>query len=124
MVKKHFWRWNQNDSEGIKTPDYIFKNLKFDLKEINGLSKRCIDDSIKSKKAQASNFIIDIMNQNINLNEIYEQIEKIYYSSQRKWVNIIILKNNNNLLKIYSRKRSLPKPKARQDRLLYKQIIQ
>jgi len=93
-----------NNPEGIKTPDYIFKNQKFDLKEIMGTSKRSIDDSIKNKKLQAQNFILDISNTTLSIVEIKKQIDKIYKDPKRKWINVIILKQDNNLLLVYKRK--------------------
>lgn len=43
-----------------KTPDYIYKGDRFDLKELNGASDKAIYNAIHKKKEQANNFIIDI----------------------------------------------------------------
>lgn len=101
-----------NYPEGIKTPDYIFRGIIFDLKEINGSSVRTIDDSVKSNREQATNFILELKNSE-NLSDMLNNIEKIYSSPQRSWINIVIVKSNNNVIKIYKRKRSIPQPKAR-----------
>lgn len=89
----------------IKIPDYYFRGMRFDLKEINGNGKNTIDTAIKSKKEQADNFILDIQEKcKIKDDEIIKQIEKIYNAKNREWVNIIIVKRRDKLIKIYKRK--------------------
>lgn len=88
----------------IKIPDYYYNGLRLDLKEIKGNGKNTIDTAVKSKKEQADNFIIDITdNCNLDNNEIFKQIERLYGSKNRKWVNTIILRRNEKLLKVYIR---------------------
>lgn len=89
-----------NNPSGIKTPDYLFKNEKWDLKVPLGKSKRVIDDILKGQKEQAQNFIIDISKTILSKNEILKQINDIYKSKSRKWVNKIIVKNQNDVIRI------------------------
>ena len=49
-----------NKPDGIKTPDYLFRNEYWDLKEIKGNGKNTIDSIIKKSKNQTINYIIDI----------------------------------------------------------------
>lgn len=79
--------------------------MRLDLKEINGNGKNTIDTAIKSKRDQANNFILDIKEKcKLEDQEIIKQIEKIYNSKNRDWLDMIILKRNNKLIKIYKRK--------------------
>lgn len=88
----------------VKVPDYYFRGMRFDLKEINGNGKNTIDTAIKSKKEQADNFILDIQeNCKIGDDEIIKQIEKVYNAKNREWVNIIVVKRKEELVKIYKR---------------------
>ena len=81
--------------KGIKTPDYIINGEKFDLKEIFGNGK---------KKKQSDNFIFDITNTEMSTEEAIKQIQRIYESNNRLWVNKLILIKDNKILKIYKRK--------------------
>ena len=94
-----------SEPESVKVPDYYYKNMRLDLKEINGNGKNTIDTAIKNKKEQADNFILDIQNKcKLDDKEIIEQVQNIYNSKNRGWVNMIIIKRNNDLIKIYKRK--------------------
>ena len=93
-----------NDPKYIETPDYIWNNEYWDLKEINTYSKNIIDNVLNGTRKQTSNYIFDIKNNKINEKEIIKQIQKTYSSSYRKWVNKIIVKNNSNLIIAYKRK--------------------
>lgn len=93
-----------SEPENVKVPDYYFRHKRFDLKEINGNGKNTIDTAIKSKKEQAENFILDIKKSKLEDAEILRQVEKIYNSKNREWVNTIIIKRNNDLIKVYKRK--------------------
>lgn len=88
---------------GIKTPDFLVNGQKFDLKQINGIGKYVIQGNLKNKQGQARNFIIDITNSDINVQEATHQIIDIYNSIHYLWINIIILIKNNDVLKIYKR---------------------
>lgn len=93
-----------SEPANVKVPDYYFRNKRFDLKEINGNGKNTIDTAIKSKKEQADNFILDIKKSKLEDAEIIRQVEKVYNSKNREWVNTIIIKRNNDLIKVYKRK--------------------
>ncbi len=58
-----------NFPEKIETPDYLWNNEYWDLKVIISNSKNTIDSSIKKKKNQACNFILDISYCKMNLYE-------------------------------------------------------
>ena len=88
-----------NKPDGIMTADYLYKKEYWDLKEIIGNGKRTIDTSIKKKKNQSHNFIIDVSKSKLSNDELINQIEKIYIN--RKWINKVIVKRNEKVLFIY-----------------------
>lgn len=90
--------------KGIKTPDYIVNNQKFDLKEILGNGKNTLDTAISKKKRQSDNFIFDISKTEMTEDIAVEQIKKIYNSNNRLWVNTLILIKDNKILRIFKRK--------------------
>ncbi len=90
--------------QGIKTPDYMLNGKKYDLKEPTGNSKTTIYDLFKHKSKQADNFIIDIHKCKLDKMEIIKQTESIFYSKHRKWIDTIILTDNNEIFKILKRK--------------------
>lgn len=92
-----------NEPPNIKTPDYIVNNEKFDLKEIKGTGKNTLDNAIRKQEKQASNFIFDVSKTTMNNKEIIRQIENIYKSKHREWVNKIIIVKNNEIIKVYNR---------------------
>lgn len=93
-----------NKPNNISTPDYIWKNEKWDLKEISGSSNRAIDNALKRKKEQANNFVLDITKNNSSEKDFIEQIEKIYHTSGREWIDKIILMKNKKVIVVYKRK--------------------
>lgn len=90
--------------KGIKTPDYIINGERFDLKEIFGNGKNTLDTSISKKKNQSNNFIFDITHTQMEEIEAIKQIQKIYKSNNRNWVEKLVLIKDNKVLKIYKRK--------------------
>lgn len=91
--------------QGIKTPDYIFRGERFDLKTIEGTGKNVLYDSIKKKSGQSSNFIFDITNSPLDENELLRQAEAIFSSSHREFVDKLILVKKDRVLRVMKRKR-------------------
>lgn len=89
--------------KGIQTPDYIINNKKFDLKQIKGNGKNTLDTAINKKKKQSDNFVFDISNSKMKVNQALSQIDRIYNAKNRAWVNIIVLIKDKTILKIYKR---------------------
>lgn len=92
-----------NKPFGIKTPDYIINDEKFDLKEITGGGKYVIEGNLRKKKEQANNFIIDLTNTNIGFKKMERQIKSIYISKRYLWIDKIFIIKNNNIVKIFER---------------------
>lgn len=91
--------------QGISTPDYIFRDEAFDLKELSGTSKNLVYNAIAKKKKQASNFILDISKSPLDENEITRQIEEVYWSRHTMFIQKIIVIKDEKIRKIYKRNR-------------------
>ncbi len=96
---------NIGEKDGIQCADYLFKNEFWDLKELTGNGKRTLEDAIKNKKKQASNFIIDISNSKMTKNELLNQALKIYGGKSLRWVDKFILKKDDELIAFLQRKK-------------------
>ena len=92
-----------NNPDNIETPDYLFRNEKWDLKIPTGTGKRMIEDLIKKKEKQAHNFIFDISKTKLEKENLFSQLKKIYNSKTTNWVDKIIVKENDELIFIYER---------------------
>lgn len=87
----------------IKTPDYKIKNMFFDLKTINGNSNQALYHAIRNKNMQSENFIFDITNSALTMADTIEQVKTIYSRKDTQWVEIIMIKKDNNLF-VYKKK--------------------
>lgn len=92
-----------NYPEGIKTSDYIFRKEKWDLKTIKGNSNQVLYHSIHNKKTQSSNFIFDISDSKLSLEEAKVQTQKLYTRKDTSFLNRAIIKKNDKFI-IYKRK--------------------
>ncbi len=90
--------------KGVQTPDYMINKERFDLKEVFGNGKNTLDTAINKKKKQSNNFIFDISQTIMSKERALEQIQRIYNSKNRNWVDMIILIKNGQVLKIFKRK--------------------
>lgn len=96
---------NINFPQGIKTPDYLYKGERTDLKRIT--SKRandCVKTALKNKEKQADNFIIDNTAQTVKDEDILKQINEIYNSKGFNWINKIYVLKGNKFIKVFKRK--------------------
>ena len=89
--------------EGCSTPDYMINGIKFDLKEPTGGSKSTIYGTLADKEKQADNFVIDIAKSKLTDEDAINQVEEIYKSTHRLWVNQMVLIRKDKILKIYNR---------------------
>lgn len=99
-----------NNPQSVKSADYIFRNEFLDLKTINKsnkkeLSEDAIYNSLKNCQKQSNNFILDITNYIYGKDVVNKQINKIYNSKHRSWVNRIYLLEKEKIIKIYERKK-------------------
>lgn len=96
---------NINYPQGIKSPDYLFRGEKTDLKIIT--SKRagdCIKTALRNKENQANNFIIDNTAQTVKDEDIIKQVKDIYNLKGFEWIDKIYILKDKEFMKIYKRK--------------------
>lgn len=92
-----------NYPEGIQTADYLFRNEYWDLKEITGKSNQALYHAVYKKQSQSKNFIFNIINKDLTLENIYLQIDKLFNRKDTSFIlKIIIIKDNEYF--IYKRK--------------------
>ena len=89
--------------KGIKTPDYIWNNERFDLKSINGTSKDALRNALSPKRDQAENFIIDISKTTLSNEEIERQIEVVYNSYNTDFVDKLLILKDKKIINVYKR---------------------
>lgn len=92
-----------NDPPGVSTPDYLFRGKKFDLKSSSGSGKNTLYDTIAKKSAQAENFIFDMTHSPLSEPEIIRQITLIYTSTHTRFVDVIVIVKNNDIIRIFQR---------------------
>ena len=90
--------------QGIQTPDYLIDGERFDLKSPTGKGRNLLYGLIAKKKKQSHNFIIDITNCPLNIEELEIQVERLYGSWRVGFLEKLVFIKNNEIVKVYSRK--------------------
>ena len=89
--------------ENVRLGDYkIDKNEIWELKTIKGNGKRTLDSAVKDNKEQAVTFILDLTYSQMEDIEAIKQTMDLF--RKREWVNRIILKRNNNIIKVFKKR--------------------
>ena len=94
-----------NEVSGVKSADYLWNNEFWDLKEISGNGKNTLYHAVEKKAEQASNFIFDISNSKLNNSELERQLGVIFTSKKMCWIDKIVIKKDESLLKVYKKKK-------------------
>ena len=97
-----------NYPNNVSSPDYLWNNEFWDLKVMSekATSKtRAVDNIIKKAKKQTDNIILDITNNRLENKLIEKQVQKIYSTKGREWVDKIMIVDNYKLIGIYKRKK-------------------
>lgn len=90
--------------KGVKTPDYLIGNERWDLKELKGKSKDAVRNAISKCKAQANNFIIDITSSGLEKEEITRQIENVFSAPNTRFVKTLIIIEEDKVIRVIKRK--------------------
>lgn len=89
--------------QGIKTPDYIFNGVEYDLKCITSNKKNAIYNLVHKKKGQSKNFIFDFSSSILTIDEINEQINYVFTNQHTSFVDEIVVINNGEIALIVRR---------------------
>lgn len=93
-----------NNPKNVSTPDYLFRGVGYDLKTIGKTTgKNPLFNRVKNAKGQASNFVLDITDAELHTSFIDEQIDKVFWSNNTKFVDTVILIKSGRTLKIIKR---------------------
>lgn len=95
------------EEDNIRCGDFFYEEEIWDLKEIGNHAKskiRAIDNALKMSKGQANNFILDITEARLSRKNILQQVEKIYSTKNRGWIDKIIIFDNDKLIKVYKKR--------------------
>jgi len=90
--------------QGIQTPDYLIDGERFDLKSPIGSGKNLLYGMTAKKKEQSHNFIIDITNCPLGMEELEGQAERLYGSWRVGFLEKLVFMKNDEILKVLGRK--------------------
>ena len=90
--------------QGIQTLDYLIDGKRFDLKSPTGKGKNLLYGLIAKKYKQAHNFIIDITECPLSIEELEKQAESLYKSQRTGFLETIVFLKNREIIKVLSRK--------------------
>lgn len=94
-----------NKPEGVKTPDYLFHGKAYDLKTPEASkSKNAVFKRVKKASGQAHGIILDVSISGLGDEAIDEQIDKIFWSQDTKFVDELVLVKNGKIKKVFKRK--------------------
>ena len=89
--------------EGIRTPDYIWDNEKWDLKSITQHSKNTINNAIKNTKNQSNNVILNLIDETYSDKELVKEMKRIYSNQRYNYIDKILILEKTMLRGIFKR---------------------
>lgn len=93
-----------NNPQGVRTPDYLFRGERYDLKTLEKKAgKNTIFNRVKNSKGQAERIIIDITKGEVTQSLLDAQIEKIFSSGGTSFIDEIVIVSDGKIKGIYGR---------------------
>ncbi|WP_423364412.1 minor capsid protein [Mycoplasma sp. P36-A1] len=80
-----------NNPEGVKAPDYLFKNNYWELKAIKSSNPSSLYNNVKKKKEQSSNFIFDLTESTLEIESCKKIIKQIFTNERTDFVKEIMI---------------------------------
>lgn len=90
--------------QGMQTPDYLIDGERFDLKSPTGSGKNLLYGMIAKKRRQSHNFIIDITECPLSIEELEKQAGDLYRSPRVGFLEKIVFMKNGEVEKVFDRK--------------------
>ncbi len=90
--------------QGVQTPDYLIDGSRYDLKTPTGSGKNLLYSLLSKKRKQSPNFILDITNCPLDKDEIVQQIDGIFASRHTRFVEIIVLIKDSEIISVFGKK--------------------
>ena len=93
-----------NNPQGVPTPDYLFHVRGYDLKTLGEKAvPNTIFQRVKKAKRQSRNFIIDVSDTKLDREMIDQQISKIFWSENTRFVDEIVIINDGHIVRVAKR---------------------
>lgn len=89
--------------QGIQTPDYLIDGERFDLKCFQSSGPNVFYNLIAKKKKQSPNFIFEVTDCLLSIEEMEKQVEGLYRSKHTLFVEKIVLIKNGKIFRVYER---------------------
>lgn len=94
-----------DDPQHVRTPDYIFRGERYDLKTMRrSESRNAVYNRVNEAQNQAASFVLDITGNPLGREEIIRQAELIFRDYNTRGVKRIILIEDEVIIKILERK--------------------
>ena len=93
-----------NNPQGVSTPDYLFHGRGYDLKTLGEKAgPNTMFQRVKKAKRQSRNFIIDVSDTKLGREMIDQQISKIFWSENTRFVDEIVIINDGHIVRVAKR---------------------
>lgn len=93
-----------NNPQGVSTPDYLFHGRGYDLKTLGEKAgPNTMFQRVKKAKRQSRNFIIDVSDTKLDREMIDQQISKIFWSENTRFVDEIVIINDGRIVRVAKR---------------------
>ena len=93
-----------NNPQGVPTPDYLFHGRGYDLKTLSEKAgPNTMFQRVKKAKRQSRNFIIDVSDTKLDRETIAQQISKIFWSENTRFVDEIVIINEGRIVQVAKR---------------------
>lgn len=93
-----------NNPQGVSTPDYLFHGRGYDLKTLGEKAgPNTMFQRVKKAKRQSRNFIIDVSDTKLDREMIDQQISKIFWSENTRFVDEIVIINDGRIVQVAKR---------------------
>lgn len=93
-----------NNPQGVPTPDYLFHGRGYDLKTLSEKAgPNTMFQRVKKAKRQSRNFIIDVSDTKLDRETIAQQISKIFWSENTRFVDEIVIINDGRIVQVAKR---------------------
>ena len=93
-----------NNPQGVPTPDYLFHGRWYDLKTLSEKAgTNTMFQRVKKAKRQSRNFIIDVSDTKLDRETIAQQISKIFWSENTRFVDEIVIINDGRIVQVAKR---------------------
>lgn len=88
---------------GKQTPDYLIDGERFDLKSPTGKGKYLLQGLIVKKQLQSHNFVIDITECPLDMNELERQANDLFRSPRTAFLDTIVFIKDDKVIKVLQR---------------------